>query len=795
MKNLFSVTHPCPSQEGNPEHGAINNNHKSIGLCDSPLERGGGVCLTDVPFWWRFRPAIKILMVIFLAATLVTGAAAQGISIEHGWQFAKGDSSQWSSPAYNDLNWKHIDVSKPWEEQGYPQYDGFGWYRLHFVLPSSIKEKAFLKDSIRINLGVVDDNDEVYLNGKLIGKYGGLAGDIKTSQYGPRSYTIATSNPAILWDKENVLAVRIFDTGGDGGLYGNNHSINMLSLMDNVSINTNGDFYFGDNNSLSKSISLSTGSNYVYKGKLTFKVTDPENDSVRSLMSTDIQFSAGKPFNYAIYVAKLPKRSYRLTYTFVEEKSHDVMVKTEGTPYVLTPDPGAKPRINGPDVYGARPGNPFLYLIPATGKQPLSYSATGLPGGLKLDERTGIICGTVTQKGDYPVVFTVHNRLGTKTKKFTIKIGDVIGLTPALGWNSWNAFGLTVNDQKARVAAKTMTDKLSAHGWSYVNLDDGWEAPQRLASGEITPNQKFPDMKGLTDYVHSLGLKMGIYSSPGPRTCGGYLGSWQHEDQDAKTYGDWGIDYLKYDWCSYGEIAPAHPSLDEFKKPYQVMRASLNKIPRDIMFSFCQYGMGDVWKWGAEVGGNSWRSTGDIEDTWQSMSTIGFNQVADGPYAQPGHFNDPDMLVVGKVGWGDSQRNSRLSPDEQYTHISLWSLLSAPLLIGCDMGKLDRFTLNLLTNDEVIAIDQDALGKEAHQEVKKENYQIWMKDLEDGGKAVGVFNTSDKYQTITLKTSENGLKGYTKIRDVWQQKYLIAAGNNLTVKVAPHGVVLVKLSK
>ena len=737
----------------------------------------------------------KILVLTSLAATLFFKAAAQEIPIENGWQFAKGDSSQWASPAYNDAKWGHIEVNKPWEEQGYLNYDGFGWYRLHFVLPSSIKEKAFLKDSIRINLGIVDDNDEVYLNGKLIGEYGGMGGDIKTSKYGRRSYTIAANNPAILWDKENVLAVRIFDTGGAGGLYGDKHNISMLSLMDNVTINTDGEFYFEENEGISKTIYLSTRSNYVYKGKLNFKVTDPETNTIVREAMTDVLFTAGKPFNYAFTIDKLPKRSYKLSYTFTEERSHDVMAKTEGTPYVLTPYPGSKPRINGADVYGARPGNPFLYLIPATGKKPMTFSATGLPDGLKLDSRTGIITGVVTQKGDYPVVFTVHNSAGTKTKKFTIKIGEVIGLTPALGWNSWNAFGLAVNDQKARVAAKTMTDKLAAHGWNYINIDDGWEAPARTASGEITPNQKFPDMKGLTGYVHSLGLKMGIYSSPGPKTCGGYLGSWQHEDQDAKTYGDWGIDYLKYDWCSYSEVTDANPTLADFKKPYQVMRASLDKIPRDIMFSFCQYGMGDVWKWGSEVGGNSWRSTGDIEDTWKSMSTIGFNQVADGPYAQPGHFNDPDMLVVGKVGWGDNQRNSRLSPDEQYTHISLWSLLSSPLLIGCDMGKLDRFTLGLLTNDEVIAIDQDALGKEARQAIKTANYQVWIKDLEDGSKAVGIFNTSDKYQTITLQLKDNELGGYTKIRNVWEQKYIIISGTNYTTKVAPHGVVLVKLSK
>ncbi|MDB5008569.1 MAG: putative Ig protein [Mucilaginibacter sp.] len=737
----------------------------------------------------------KILILTSLAVALFLRASAQEISLDKGWKFSTGDSSQWASVNYNDQNWKPIDVTRNWEVQGYPNYDGFGWYRLHVVIPSSVKEKSYLKDSLRIDLGIIDDNDEVYLNGKLIGKYGGRKGDIKASNYGPRSYTIAANNPAVLWDKENVLAVRVFDTGGDGGMYGDKHQITMADLMDHVNINTDDDFSYGDNNSLSKSIKLLTTGSYAYKGKLDFTVTDPENGTVLYQKTNDADFSADRPFTYTFNVARLDKKSYKINYTFTEEKSGKSINKTEGTPYVLTPYPSSKPKINGPDVYGARPGNPFLYMVPATGKKPLIYSATGLPDGLTLNAGTGIISGSVAAKGDYPVVLTVHNSAGTKTKKFTIKIGDLIGLTPALGWNSWNAWGLTVNDQKVRVSAKAMADKLSAYGWSYINIDDGWEAAQRSSTGEITPNEKFPDMKSLTDYIHNLGLKMGIYSSPGPRTCGGYLGSWQHEDQDAKTYGDWGIDYLKYDWCSYSEVTAKTPSLDDLKKPYFVMRGSLNKINRDIMFSLCQYGWGDVWNWGAEAGGNSWRTTGDIEDTWKSMSHIGFNQVAEGPHAQPGHFNDPDMLVVGKVGWGDNQRNSRLTPDEQYTHISLWSLLSAPLLIGCDIGHLDRFTLGLLTNNEVLAIDQDALGKEASQEFKNDDYQIWVKDLEDGGKAIGIFNTSDKYQTITLKRNGDELKGYNKIRDVWQQKYIIANGSDYNVKVAPHGVMLVRVEK
>ena len=737
----------------------------------------------------------KSFALLLLVGLVIRSFAQQPISLMNGWVFHNGDSSQWASVSYNDNAWKPINLSMPWEQQGYPDYDGYGWYRLHLFIPASLRDSAYLKDNLRITLNSVDDNDEVYLNGKLIAKHGGRGGSIEQGNYGPRSYTVPANDPAILWGKQNVMAVRIFDTGGNGGMYGDKFTLSMDDITDAVTISNSNDFDFGDNNSLSKTVKVLATGHYLYKGKLDFTVTDPETNAVIYQKTNDAAFSAGKPFTYSFNVARLYKRSYLLKYTFTDEKSGKVISKTEATPYILTPYPTAKPKINGPDMYGARPGNPFLYLIPATGRKPLIYEATGLPEGLKLDAATGVISGMAAQKGDYKVIFTVHNSLGSKSKQFTIRIGDVIGLTPALGWNSWNAWGLTVNDKKVKVAAKTMISKLSSHGWNYINIDDGWEAEHRAPDSSIVTNQKFPDMKALTSYVHSLGLKMGIYSSPGPRTCGNFLGSWKNEESDARTYGDWGIDYLKYDWCSYSLVTAKNPTLEDFKKPYQVMRSALNKVPRDIMFSFCQYGMGDVWKWGAQVGGNSWRTTGDIEDTWKSMSGIGFNQIADGPYAQPGHFNDPDMLVVGKVGWGDNQHNSRLTPDEQYTHISLWSLLASPLLIGCDMGQLDEFTLNLLTNDEVLAIDQDELGKEAAPVIQTGEYQVWAKDLKDGGKAVGIFNTTDKYQTIILNRNENGFNAYTKLRDVWQQKYIITTGTNFTAKVAPHGVFLVKMSK
>lgn len=335
------------------------------------------------------------------------------------------------------------------------------------------------------------------------------------------------------------------------------------------------------------------------------------------------------------------------------------------------------------------------------------------------------------------------------------------------------------------------------HGWTYVNIDDGWEIrgdlnPKRDAEGNILTNEKFPDMKRLGDSIHALGLKFGIYSSPGPLTCGGYTASYQHEEQDARSYASWGIDYLKYDWCSYGNIAK-DASLAEYKKPYFVMRDALNKVDRDIVYSLCQYGMGDVWKWGDEVGGNLWRTTGDITDTWESLREIGFGQVKNQPYAKPGNWNDPDMLIVGWVGWGPSLHPTRLTPDEQYTHISLWCLLSAPLLIGCDLQRLDEFTLNLLTNDEVIALNQDPLGSQAKQVISDGDIQVWVKDMADGSKAFGVFNLGEKTANYILKPEKAGLKAGGELRDLWRQKTLGTAGNSIAVAVPSHGVMLYKL--
>ncbi|HLP78443.1 MAG TPA: NPCBM/NEW2 domain-containing protein [Candidatus Paceibacterota bacterium] len=490
---------------------------------------------------------------------------------------------------------------------------------------------------------------------------------------------------------------------------------------------------------------------------------------------------------------------------------------------ILTPKPSPKPRFTGAKVFGVRPGNPFLFTVTATGDRPMKFFAKGLPAGLSLDEESGRITGRVDTRGEYVVTLRAKNAKGRAERKFKIVCGDRIGLTPAMGWNSWNCFASAVTAEKIKAAADAMVSSgLMNHGWTYVNIDDFWQVhrdskdatlqgPRRNDKGTILPNPRFPDMAGLANYVHDKGLKIGLYSSPGPWTCGGCVGSFGYELPDAQQYAEWGFDYLKYDWCSYSPamekdrndpsaIANASswsgaqpPDIAQLALPYKVMRDALSKQQRDILYSLCQYGMGKVWQWGDEVGGNSWRTTGDITDTWRSMSSIGFNTTDQAEFAGPGHFNDPDMLVVGKVGWGPQLHPTRLTPNEQYTHMSLWCLLASPLLIGCDLTQLDDFTLNLLTNDEVLAINQDSLGREAVCVAKDGQLEVWAKDLEDGTKAVGLFNRGTTEQTVTVKWSDLQLTGKQPVRDLWRQKDLGKFKGEFSAPVPRHGVVLVKI--
>jgi alpha-galactosidase len=495
-----------------------------------------------------------------------------------------------------------------------------------------------------------------------------------------------------------------------------------------------------------------------------------------------------------------------------------------GEGVILTPKPGPEPRINGAKVFGVRPGSPFLFTIAATGERPMTFSADDLPPGLKLDSETGRITGTapslksLTKSAPYTVTLRAKNAKGVAEKKFRIVVGEKIALTPPMGWNSWNCFAGAVSADRVKRAADAMVSSgLINHGWTFINIDDFWQNHRdskdatlrgefRDKDGVIVPNSRFPDMKALADYIHGLGLKAGLYSSPGPWTCGGCAASWQHEEQDAETYAAWGFDYLKYDWCSYGSVASG--DVTDMKTvrsngtpwlkggdaihPYEIMGKFLRAQNRDIVFSLCQYGMDNVWEWGAKVDGNCWRTTGDITDTWRSMSTIGFNQDKAAPFAKPGNWNDPDMLIVGHVGWG-RPHPTRLTPDEQYTHISLWCLLSAPLLIGCDMEKFDDFTLNLLTNDEVLDIDQDPLGKQAVRVGGAGDLDVYAKPLEDGSLAVGLFNRGRIAATVTAKWSDLGIKGKQVVRDLWRQKDAGTFDEKFEAPVAAHGVVLIRL--
>src|SRR5262245_449724 len=516
---------------------------------------------------------------------------------------------------------------------------------------------------------------------------------------------------------------------------------------------------------------------------------------------------------------------------------------SDPTPEITLPRSVAadgRPQINGPRVASATPGRMFMFRVPATGDAPLTFSAESLPAGLVMDAATGIISGSLKEPLSVATTIHVKNAKGESSRQLVIVAGThKLALTPPLGWNSWNAFGMRPTDTRIRDAADGLiASGLAAHGFAYVCIDDGWEiptpgrgvrgalgvagTPTRGPDGSILCNANFPDMKALGDYIHSRGLKFGIYSSPGPTTCQGFAASWQHEEQDAKTWAAWGVDYVKYDWCSYDQVAQGggagagrrrNYDLATLKKPYQLIRTALDQLDRDMVLSMCQYGMGNVWEWGAENGinANVWRSTGDIRDNWPNVSRIGFSQNGHETFTGPGHWNDTDMLVVGKVGWTyEPQHDSKLTQDEQLTHVGLWSILAAPLILGCDLTKLDEFTTALLSNDEVLDIDQDPLGRQGKRispasPADNPNasatapQQVWARELWDGTIAVGLFNLGNEPAKVmvSLKELNEGLgmnlTGKQPVRDVWQLKSLPPIDDVFSVEVRSHGMVFLKI--
>ena len=360
--------------------------------------------------------------------------------------------------------------------------------------------------------------------------------------------------------------------------------------------------------------------------------------------------------------------------------------------------------------------------------------------------------------------------------------------TPPMGWNSWNHFRDKVDDKTIRATADAMVSSgMRDAGYVYVNIDDTWEG-KRDAQGNIQANEKFPDMKALADYVHSKGLKLGIYSSPGAQTCAHYEGSLNHEEQDARTWARWGIDYLKYDLCGLREQMKAAPTPEAAHKimidAYVKMRDALKATGRPIVYSLCQYGNDAVWEWGAEVGGNLWRTTGDISDRYASMSAIGFSQAGLARFAEPGHWNDPDMLEVGNGG---------MNAEEYRTHMSLWAILAAPLLAGNDLATMTPETIALLTNHDVIAIDQDKAGKQGDRVWAEGPIEVWVRPLADGSKAVGIFNRHPGPLSPSIDLSKLGLSG-KKARDVWQAKE-ITLSSTYKERIPGHGVVLLRVAR
>jgi alpha-galactosidase len=485
---------------------------------------------------------------------------------------------------------------------------------------------------------------------------------------------------------------------------------------------------------------------------------------------------------------------------------------------VLTPAAPREPRINGPKIYGVRPGSPFLYRVPCTGERPLLFRANDLPDGLTLNSSSGIITGKITKAGTYRATLFARNAFGSARREFRIEVGNKLALTPPMGWNSWYIHYDRVSEATMRNAADQMiASGMADYGYQYVNIDDCWlkkrgDEPYRDADGAVLPNGKFSDMKGLADYIHGKGLKAGLYTSPGPWTCGGYVGAYQHEATDARKFAEWDFDFLKYDWCSYGQIfqngdarltntisAQTTKGLAGFKFPYELMWGELQKQSRDIVFNLCQYGMGDVWKWGGEVG-NSWRTTGDLGlergSSLPGFYKIAFSNARHWESARPGAWNDPDYILIGWVGdahgMGEGKKTT-LTPNEQYSYMSLWSLMAAPLIFSGDMAKLDAFTLNVLGNAEVIEVDQDLLGKQAKILRQTREELVLVKELEDGSKAVGLFNLGSSLRKISVAWSELRVSGNQYVRDLWRQKEIGSFDNTFEMEVPRHGVSLVRL--
>lgn len=742
---------------------------------------------------WRCHARRLLSALLLVTAVAAQGAGPDRITLPQA-RFATGDDPERAQPDFDDSGWKLLNTTQNYEVQGFAGYDGYAWYRIHVVIPSSLKASSDWPQRLRVQLAAIDDVDETYLNGVRIGKTGRMPGD--PGGYDGRwetirDYGVNLGTGIVRWDRDNVIAVRVYDAGGGGGFHKGMPYLQLAQRTEGLDLSP-GQWRHRFLPGSRVKITLNVANRFPVhqRGQLRAEFVDTTGAGVVLRRRQPLVIA---PEGVTDVSWTLPARpGLRATIRFVDGTSGRSVTAVQDVPYRLTPPDAPTPAIHGARLLGARPGAPLHHRVPATGRAPLRYAAQGLPAGLAIDAETGVISGTVPPAGSYKLQLRVSNALGSATKAWTLVAGDQLALTPPMGWNSWNAYGLSISDERVRQAAQAFIDKgLAAKGWNSINIDDGWEAVQRRPDGEIEGNERFPDMAALGRFLHERGLGFGIYSSPGPTTCGGYLGSLGHEAQDAATYARWGVDYLKYDLCSYAQILSKPPVQEEHQRPYLLMGQALKAQNRGIVYSLCQYGQQRVWTWGAAVGGHAWRMTGDIVDTWPSVLETGFAMAPYAAFTGPGRWNDPDMLVVGRVGWGDP-RPSSLTPEEQYSHISLWSLLAAPLLLGNELSSLDEFTLGLVTNSEVIAINQDALGRSARLVLDRDGWQVWVKELEGGAKAVGVFNLGEKFRRLSINPAlfGRGVRERYEMRDAWRQRKLGARTGAFPVSVPAHGVVL-----
>lgn len=484
-----------------------------------------------------------VLCIIALMAVFLNPTWAQDL-LFHEAKVRVGDDPSWKDPKFDDSGWETVSIHKLLHDQGISFPHTFAWYRIHFTPSPDLLKKSDLRQALIFNLGLIDDADQSYINGYFLGKTGRNPKDDgeEQSMWDTERVYVFGDASKINWGGDNVIAIRVYNGGDPGGMLSTGQGLIVPNLIDGINIAWEETDNPKAPQLLTCRITLLNKFAKAQKGKLKITFTDPETDKVLSKHEKDINL---KGFRKTVFTTNYPKYKWsKVELVYIDKVYGKTRTFVHYPKYILTPKEPEKSRYNGAVVYGLRPGSPLIFRLPVSGVRPMRFSAENLPEGFHLDADKGILTGSTDKSGAYNITLKASNAYGSMEQKFTLKVDNNIGLTPAMGWNSWNCWGLSVSQDKVLSSAKALLDKgFGDYGYSYVIIDDSWEAKERKADGHIAANEKFPDMKGLGDWLHNSGLKLGIYSSPGAYTCGHYLGSLGHEMQDAETYNEWGVDY------------------------------------------------------------------------------------------------------------------------------------------------------------------------------------------------------------------------------------------------------------